>query len=204
MKKSIHLIGLLVLFSNVLVGCSLISPSQENGEPVQAAELTPASWTALGKPGPSHRLWEIFSGNWSTHTTVFQAGVAEPKRSVGRSKISWVLGNRYIKEEFQGEMLNIPFQGIGLMGYDNGARRYTSVWADSLSTAIISSKGRYFAEQNRFEFEGEVYDPLQSKSRNVRTTIDIVTSTEYVVTTYEPSPNGGEAKSLEIRYEKLG
>jgi hypothetical protein len=134
-------------------------------------------------------------------------GVTSPASSsthMGIAKISWILGDRFLKEEFEGEMSGVSFQGVGMMGYDNGARRFTNLWVDSLSTAMVHAKGRYFAEENRFEFNGTVYDPLISKERNVRTTIEIISPKEYVVSTFEPTPQGTEMKTLEIRYEKVG
>jgi hypothetical protein len=197
------------LFSHL--GCSF-QTSVVQPEPVSASELNPVSWVALGKPGPSHRLLNMFVGSWNTRTTMFggdveqQTGVTSPTSSsthLGKAKISWILGNRFVKEEFEGEMSGISFQGIGMMGYDNGARRFTNLWIDSLSTAMVHAKGRYFAEENRFEFNGTVYDPLVSKERNVRTTIEIISPKEYIVSTFEPNPKGTEMKTLEIRYEKV-
>jgi hypothetical protein len=194
------------------IGCSFQKNSAQP-EPVVASELNPVSWVALGKPGPSHRLLHMFVGNWNTRTTMFggdvvpQTGVTSPASSsthMGIAKISWILGDRFLKEEFEGEMSGVSFQGVGMMGYDNGARRFTNLWVDSLSTAMVHAKGRYFAEENRFEFNGTVYDPLISKERNVRTTIEIISPKEYVVSTFEPTPQGTEMKTLEIRYEKVG
>jgi len=193
-----------LILLTILPGCSLIRSSSSGEAPVRAIELTPSTWSSLGKPGPSHRLLELFVGSWTTATRMVSDPQASKQKHVGKSRISWILGNRFISEEFEGTMLDLSFQGIGIMGYDNGARRYSSVWADSISTALVSSSGRYFAEQNRFEFLGEVYDPLQSRTRSVRTTIDIVSNNEYVVSTYEPSATGDEVKTLEIRYERAG
>ncbi len=188
----------------ILPGCSLFRSSSGAEAPVRAIELTPSTWSSLGKPGPSHRLLDLFVGSWTTVTRVVSDAQGSKVKYLGKSRISWMLGNRFVKEDFEGTMLDLSFQGIGIMGYDNGARRYSSVWADSISTALVSSSGRYFAEQNRFEFLGEVYDPLQSRTRSVRTTIDIVSNNEYVVSTYEPSATGDEVKTLEIRYERVG
>lgn len=199
-----------ILAATIFAGCSF-SNTPGNEPPVTTSELNPASWIALGKPGPSHRLLNMFVGTWNTRTTMYgtdvdpQTGIADSTSTSvhrGKAKTSWTLGNRFVREEFEGEMLGVPFQGFGLMGYDNGARRFTNMWVDSLATSMMNAQGKYFAEENRFEFVGRVYDPLISAERNVRTTIAIISPREYLVTTYEPSPKGQEMKTLEIRYEK--
>lgn len=210
-KRSKECIRLAVFVSTALLAGCTFSQAPGNEPPVTSSELNPTSWVALGKPGPSHRLLNMFAGTWNTRTTMYgtdvdpQTGIANPTSTSvhkGRAKTTWALGNRFIREEFEGEMLGVPFQGFGLMGYDNGARKFTNMWVDSLATSMMSSQGKYFAEENRFEFLGRVYDPLLGGERNVRTTIDIISPREYLVTTYEPSPQGQEMKTLEIRYEK--
>ncbi len=206
-----NIVGIVVLCA--LAGCSVLSggADRESQSPIQPEDLTPASWVALGKAGPSHKLLDMFVGDWKTRTIVHggnvsqEGGVSSYKEAAvysGKAKIRWILGDRFLQEEFEGEMMSVIFSGLGIMGYDNGARRFTNVWVDSLSTALVFSTGKYFAEQNRFEYEGSVYDPLVGRHRGVRTVLDVVSQNEYVVNTYEPGPDGRELKTLEIRYER--
>jgi len=177
------------------------SPSQP--APVEPAHLTPSEWSALSKAGPSHELLEMFVGDWRTDIAFRDSPNGKEQISTGRSQTKWILGRRFVKEEFIGEALGERFQGIGIMGYDNGARHFSNVWVDSMNTAMATASGRYFAEQNRFEFVGEVYDPLQGREKRVRSTIDIRSPNEYTFTMFDSSPTGDEFPSLEIQYHRV-
>lgn len=106
------------------------------------------------------------------------------------------------KEDFDGEALGERYQGLGIFGYDSGARLFTTVWLDSLNTALALQKGHYLAEQNKFELTGEVYDPLLGRTKTTRSAIRVISHDSYELTMTDTAPNGAEFRSLEIRYAR--
>jgi hypothetical protein len=112
------------------------------------------------------------------------------------------LGDRFLKEDFSGDVLGEGYQGLGLMGYDAASRRFTTVWLDSLNTAIAVQKGSYLPDSNSFELTGEVYDPLLGRTKTTQTQIHITSKDTYTVTMIDTAPNGREFKSLEIVYTR--
>jgi hypothetical protein len=200
MKHAFLLVSLL-LSSTLSIGCSLTS-SAGNVEGVNPDSLSEREWMALSKPGPSHRLLELFVGSWDAKLSFRSApgGTAEVSR--GQSTISWILGERFIKEEFDGEALGERFRGMSITGYDNAARRFSNVWIDSLNTALSTSYGKYIPEENRFDFVGEVYDPLRGGMKSTRSTMRIVSTNRYEFVMYDTAPNGLEYPALEIEYSR--
>ena len=178
-----------------LTGCSL---GGDDG--VRPESLTPTEWFSLSKPGASHKLLDVFAGDWDVKIRFWSAPSAAPEDSHGTSRLTWILGDRFLQEEFQGDVLGEQYQGLGLMGYDAAARRFMTVWLDSLNTAIAYQHGKYFEEQNRFELSGEVYDPLLGRTKTTRSEIQVVSPNEYTVTMIDTSPSGASFKSLEITY----
>jgi len=175
------------------------TPEPENG--IKPEKLSPAEWSALGRPSPSHQLLDLFVGTWNvTFSSKDDKGTVVDSKGI--SKTSWILGKRFLREDFEGEVFGDRFQGMGLMGYDNGARRFTSVWIDSQSTTMAVSYGKYFEEANRFEFEGEVYDPTLGAMKKVRSQLQMRSSNEYVFTMFNTGAGGRETEFLTISYRR--
>jgi hypothetical protein len=157
---------------------------------------------ALSKPGPSHRLLEVFVGTWDAKLSFRSGPGGKAEVSPGTSTISWILGERFIKEEFTGEALGERFQGLGITGYDSAARRFTNVWIDSLNTALATSFGKYLPEENRFDFVGEVYDPLRGAMKTTRSMMRVVSTNKYEFVMFDTTPDGAEYEALQIEYTK--
>ena len=188
---------LCIVLSPLVLGCSVRS-----NEGVSPNGLTPMEWASLSKPGPSHKLLEMFAGEWESTISFRSEPGARPDVSKGRSSIRWVLGDRFLQEDFQGEAGGERFQGMGVMGYDNGARQFKFVWIDSLNTAIAVSSGRYVPDRNMFEMKSEVYDPLIGALKTVRSSLQIKNRDEYEFIMVDTAPNGKEFTSLEMKYTR--
>lgn len=200
MKYALLLVRLLAS-AILLMGCSLRAKTAEP-EGVDATALSEREWMALSKPGPSHRLLELFVGTWDAKITFRNGPDGKPEESRGTSTVSWILGERFIKEDFDGEALGERFQGMGITGYDNAARRFTNVWIDSLNTALATSHGKYLPDDNRFDFVGEIYDPLRGGTKSTRSSMRIVSPNKYEFVMYDSAPNGMEYRALEIEYSR--
>ena len=197
MKKAIRFVlGAAVVAASA--GCSLRS----SNDGVRPEGLTPLEWASLSKPGASHQLLDVFAGAWDVKITFWSDPKAAPQDSQGSSQLTWILGNRFLKEDFTGDVLGESYQGLGLMGYDAASRRFTTVWLDSLNTAIAMQKGSYLPDTNTFELTGEVYDPLLGRTKTTQTQIHITSKDAYTVTMIDTAPNGREFKSLEIVYTR--
>lgn len=182
----------------VVSACSLRSST----DGVSPVGLTPAAWAALSQPGASHRLLEIFEGDWDATISVRSAPGESAQVSKGRSRITWILDKRFLREEFKGETAGEEFEGMGLLGYDNGARVFKMVWVDSLNTALSVSTGRYVPESNVFEMVGEVYDPLFGREKTVRTTLQITSQDSYQFLMEDTAPSGKKFTAFEIQYAR--
>ena len=90
----------------------------------------------LGTPGEAHKRLDYFTGEWDFSTSI----MGMPPET-GTQTIKWILNGRYLQSSLTGTMMGQPFEGLGLMGYDNYKKKYTSTWCDSLSTALLTSEG---------------------------------------------------------------
>jgi hypothetical protein len=193
-----------VLGSLVLSTTGCAPRSGTHSEGISAVGLTPSQWAALSKPGTSHSLLAPFVGEWNVRLTFWSGPQSKASVSNGTSTISWILGKRFVQERFQGKAGGEAFDGMGLMGYDNGSRSFKTIWLDSLNTAMTMASGRYVPESNTFELTSDVYDPLVSGEKTVRSTLQFTSNDAYVFTMIDRSPEGKEFVSLTMEYSRKG
>src|SRR5262245_37478692 len=81
----------------------------------------------LAAPGPEHKILTALVGEWEAQAQCYMAGPdAAPTVSKGIAKTKWILGGRFVQEEFDGEMMGKKFHGLGLTGYDKFNKKYIS------------------------------------------------------------------------------
>ncbi len=104
------------------------------------ADSTMAAMMKLAAPGPQHEALKAMAGKWKAAVKYFTAP-GQPATSEGVAENRMILGGRYLEQRFQSTMMQQPFEGYGLTGYDNAARRYSYLWVDNMSTSMLSGSG---------------------------------------------------------------
>lgn len=118
--------------------------------------------------------------------------------SQGTSKASWILGGRFLEEEFHGEMMGKPYMGRGLFGFNNTKQKFQSVWLDDVNTAIITAEGKGENGYKVITLEGKV-DCAGTGQRdiNMKEVFRILSADKHVL---EMSHDG--RKTMEITYTR--
>lgn len=78
----------------------------------------------LATPGPPHQLLESMAGIWHTKTRCWMEPETPPVESEGTCEQKMLLGGRFLQQVFNGDMMGIPFTGIGVTGFDNHTKKY--------------------------------------------------------------------------------
>ncbi|MHC4415468.1 MAG: DUF1579 domain-containing protein [Planctomycetota bacterium] len=107
-------------------------------------------WQKYALPGRYHENLEAFVGEWDTTTKIWMEGPENPPMA-SQATISSVMifGDRFLQSkmrgsmsfEMRGQVIEVPFEAIGYVGYDNFKQKYVSVWIDSAGTAIYYAEG---------------------------------------------------------------
>lgn len=152
--------------------------SAEMAEMEKIAEM----FEAFSTPGEAHKQLEHFVGSWKTATRVWMAGPdAEPMVTEGHSEVKWILNGHFLLEEISGEMMEMPFNGIGIVGYDLFKKKYQYVWIDSTSTAMFTSQGDYDESTRTFTYHGLMDDPMTGeRDKEVKYVVRIVDENSHV------------------------
>ncbi len=154
-----------------------------------------------GRPGPSHKALEALVGSWKAEVKCWHEPGGAPQVSQGTAKARWKLNGRFIEEEFQGEMMGKPFNGVTLLGYDNTKQKFQSVWMSDMQTSIFESEGRGDAGNKVITLEGKADCPATGrKDVLMRSVLRLLSADKHVFEMYDGSKN--DAKTMEITYTR--
>ena len=135
MKSRLLVCGFVLCSVTALLCGHALSQDHGDMEPAQMQRMMQLA-EALATPGEAHPRLDHSTGACGTTPTM--TGM-EPVACT--QSIKWIIGGRQLHSSFKGTMMGRPFEGFGLLGYDNYKKKYTSVWCDSQSTTLLTSEG---------------------------------------------------------------
>ena len=153
-------------------------------------------------PGEHHRVLGKLAGSWNMAVKYRMSADSPVVESKGTCERKWILGNRFVLEEFDGGSLALPFQGLAIYGYDAFDKKYTSVWVDTTNTAMTTSAGTCQEDCRVIAFVGRHGDPWSGTKKPSRGVTRFVNDDQHVLELYEPDREGKEFKVLEITYTR--
>lgn len=112
----------------------------------EAQEMPPdmaamyASAAKYTQPGEKHKKLEPYLGRWDVESTVSMGPGNEMKSSM-KVEIAWQIPGRFLEIESKGNLMGLPYQGFGLLGYDNFKQAFVSTWIDNLNTYKLDAQG---------------------------------------------------------------
>jgi hypothetical protein len=149
------------------------------------------AYMKAGAVTADHEALKYFAGRWKVEAKMWAAPGAPATESVNANAGEMILGGRYVRLSYKGEMMGQPFEGLQISGYDNLAKAYMTLWIDNTSTSFYLLKGTYDAAKKTYTFTGRWADPVGGETP-VRMVIKIVSPDEYVSETYTTLPDGKE------------
>jgi hypothetical protein len=188
------LVPALFLISGLLLAPPLMA--QDPGDEEMAAMM------AAGQPGEHHKHLGFMAGEWNVKASFWMPGSPEAMTSDGTAAFKWVLGGRYMRQDYTSQFMGMPFQGIGTTGYDNVGKQYQSTWTDNMSTTIMSEHGQCDGSGKKFSFTGEMPDPGSGTMLATRTEQVVESQDRFVLTSYAKGPDGKEMKLMELVYTR--
>ena len=157
----------------------------------------------IAAPGEHHKHLEYFIGKWKTKTKMWMGGPgSEAMESDGTSEFKWVLGGRWVMEEHKGSFMGMPYEGIGLSGYDNYRNMYVGSWYSNMGTNVLSMSGMRHPETGLFTSYGEMDEPaMKVVGRTVKYVTKIIDKNSYVFSIIDLHA-GDDYKVIEITYTR--
>ncbi len=158
---------------------------------------------ALMAPTAAHKTLEAMVGKWNYTSKFWMAADGKAEETGGVSENVLIYGGRFLKQEVKGTWMGQPFEGTGIVGYDNVRGQYQSIWFDSMMTGIMSMSGQFDAASNTLKESGKNSCPMTGdKERECRAEWKIVDANQNVYSSYTTGPDGKEFKAMEIVYTR--
>jgi len=169
-------------------------------KPVDSATAVKA-WMSYATPGEMHKMLAKYDGNWTGETTAWMEGGGKPQKGVSESSNKMIFGGRYQVSNYKGSFMGMPFEGMSIMGYDNGKKKFVSTWIDNMGTGIMNAEGDWNATKKTVEFKGKMTDPSRpGKECDVREVYTFIDDNNHTIEMYGPdSKTGKEMKTMEIK-----
>lgn len=196
MKKSVCTTLLLVA---ALATAAFAGDEKKAATPQQGQAEMQAMMAAVS-PGPQHELMKQLTGNHTYTMKMWMDPSQPPMESTGKRSAELLLGGRYLQEKYTGTFMGMPFEGIGWLGYDNGAKEWVGAWVDNMGTGIMNSHGT--CDKNTWSMTGESTDPTTGKKWASHSTLKIVDANTFVMEMYGTGPDGKEMKMFEMTCKK--
>ncbi len=178
----------------VCATCMNVALAQPNDDEMKAM-------MAYMTPGQVHQMMAKSAGTWSGAITMWMKPGAPPMNVTGESKNEMILGGRYLQSKNTGNMMGMPFEGIGVTGYDNAKKMFVSSWIDNMGTGMMYLEGVWDDATKSIKLSGKMVDPITGKDVPVKENIKFVDDNTQIMEMYMDD-NGKEFKSMEIKYTK--
>jgi hypothetical protein len=170
-------------------------------------------WMKAMTPGPQHKAMAESVGTWETTTRMWMEGPqGPPTETKGTCERKSVLGGRFITEIMKsdmmmpdmktGEMKSVPWEGMGMFGYDNNRNMYVGCWADTMNTHLLTMKGTASPDGRTVTYYGEMDEPsLGVYGRLVKYQTQVKSADEQLFAIYDLAA-GDNYKVLEVTYKR--
>lgn len=158
----------------------------------------------LGQPNEHHEALKPMAGTFAAESTVWMNPNGEPEKSTGETVNQMVLGGRFLHSLYNGTAMGQPFQGVGVMGYDNQKQKYVSFWTDTMSTGFMIAQGTADESGKVFTLSCSFDCPMDNTQHTMRQVTTIVDDDHYTYEAWDIAPDGKENKVIEIHFTRKG
>jgi hypothetical protein len=190
MKKTIGTLFLLALAAGI--GLAQVPADQQ-----KAME----AYQKAGAVTANHQALKYFVGRWDVESTMWTAPGAPPTVSKNTDSGTLIMGGRFVRMDYRGRMMNQPFEGMQISGYDNIENRYKTFWIDNSATSFYLLSGTYDEASTTYTFTGRWPAPLGGMTP-VRMIVKIMGPDEFTSETFITTLDGKEFKSMSDRYTR--
>ncbi len=142
-----------------------------------------------------------FVGTWKGKMLMWMAPDTEPMVDEAVTDVKLILGGRFVEWTHTGNFQGMPFEGRSIEGYNNGDKRYESIWIDNFGTLILNYTGTCSNDGKSREMKTEFSDPMTGEMIDYRSVYTWIDTDHFTFTSYM-NKAGKEFKNMEITYSR--
>lgn len=174
MKTKLCMFTVIVASAVALFSQSAVSEDKPGGapDPEMMKQMMEGMkrWIETTKPGKHHQVLESHVGTWDVTFRMWMDPSAPPMETKGVSEVKWIMGKRFVLEDYKGEMLmpdetgmqmkKVPYEGMGTLGYDVYRNMYTGTWLSNIQTNVLTMNGSMEPGSKVLRMFGEMDEPM--------------------------------------------
>src|SRR5262245_2232521 len=147
--------------ATAVVACTVgwVGRSVFSDEPPPDPSKMKEAFLKLGLPGEEHARLKTLAGEY-TARVVCTGFDGKETVTEGTSSFAAVLGDRFLRQEAHGTFDGKPFEGRGVIGYDNAKKKWVSAWVDTVGTGILCGEGEEKEKGKVWEFKATMEGPM--------------------------------------------
>ena len=158
------------------------------------------NWMAYATPGEPHKMLAKSNGTWIGDITMWMAPDSPAVTSKATMVNKMVMGGRYQVSETKGNMMGMPFNGMGTTAYDNHKKVFISTWIDNIGTGLLKMEGPWDDATKSTTLTGKMVDPMTGRECDFKEVYKIIDDDHQVMEMYGPDPKTGKPfKGMEIK-----
>ncbi len=183
----------------LLAACS---STKNSAPPMSEAEMM-AAWSAASTPGAEHKSLDPMVGTFRTAVKSRMGPDAPWTEESGTCENRWVFGGRFLESNFRGTFMGQPFEGRGLLGYDNAGKQFVGFWSDNFSTTLPPiSHGQADASGKVITTYREMTDPMTGQWTKMREVVTIVGPSAHRMETYCQQGDAPEYHMMTLEFTR--
>jgi len=195
MKAKMTAMALYLALAIGLTATAGLARAEEAKLPSPAAFLTAIA--EAGKPGPEHQKLTPFIGDWALTVKLWTDPNQPPVEASGTVQSKWIMGGRFVQQNVKTECNGKSFEGLGLLGYHPGEKKFTSVRACGLCGTVSHALTTLDASAKTFTCSTEECCPLTGQKVAGRDEV-IIESDDKIITNVYKTVGGREVKVMQM------
>jgi hypothetical protein len=212
--KKLFVPAIVVALGVALAAASIAQadPAKEAAPPDLSKFKLPKGWTmedvmtcmAAGVPGEMHKKIAKEVGTWKGKQTMWMGPDSEPSTTECSSTVSPLMDGRFVKVDFSGIIEGMgPYNGMGIVGYDNVSQKIQAIWLDNHGTGMSVGTGELSADGKTLTIEYSFTCPLTKKPATMRQVETYTSPTSKTMEMFGADPKTGkEYKMMKIEMTK--
>lgn len=146
------------------------------------------------------------TGTWDYLAVLWTQPNAKPLHAVGTATNEMALDTHYLSSKATGSLSvdgqMMPMEGQELIGYDTARKSFSSVWVDTLTTGMMTGRGRYNPQKHVLYETGHFTNPLTGAAQRFLSELKFVDASHYTRTIFAIGRSGKKTKLMEFDYTR--
>ena len=167
-------------------------------EPVFAqSEEDTKKWMEYATPSVMQKMMASWDGEWEEDISMILAPGAPEQKMKATCVNRMLLDGRYQEGKHTGNFQGMPFNGIGILAYDNVLKMFVNTWIDNFGTGLMYMTGNWDEKTKTIDLKGSMTDPMSGKAVPVRQVLTIVDEKTQILEQYT-QVNGKDFLNMKI------